>query len=321
MRIGAIGWASNQGLGTLTLEFDRHLKFSKLLLVPGKYRSFPERFPGARTGLSASNIDWLLEDIDVLLMFETPSDWSVISLAKKRGVKTVLIPMYECAPKKLPYCPDRILCPSDIDYDVFKTLDCDVRRLDIPVNRKMIPFRQRSRAKVFQFNGGHGGLIGRNGLTELLAAIPMCKSDARFIIYTQKALDFQHPNVEVRAGNYENYWDLWGDGDVFVFPHKFDGLSLPIQEALSSGMPVISTWMYPFSKWLPKDWCFVSDDEVKLRVFEREIQVAVVNPATIAAAIDRWYDKDITSESALADRLADKLDWKNLLTEYRKDLT
>lgn len=320
MKIGAIGWATNQGLGTLTLEFNNHLNFSKLLLVTNRYQSFPERFPGSRTGLTAENIDWLLDGIDVLLTFETPTEWSVFPMARKRGVKTVLIPMYECAPSPLPFLPDLIICPSALDYDTFKGLETKVIQLPIPVNRSKIPFRQRDRAKVFQFNGGHGGLIGRNGLAELLAAVPLLKSEAKIVINTQAHLNFVHPKVHVRVGNVEHYQDLWGAGDVFVFPHKFDGLSLPIQEALSNGMPVLSTEMYPFTEWLPKDWFIPADESIKLNVFRRDIDVAIVNPASIARAIDSWYDRDISAESLTADSIAKELDWKVLNHRYLEAL-
>lgn len=318
--IGAIGWATNQGLGTLTQMFSEHIGFEKLLLVKSPYKSFPERFPAARTELSSANIDWLLTGIRTLLMFETPTDWSIVAKAKKRGIKTVLIPMYECSPAKFSILPDLILCPSLLDFDVFRNEDCQVKYLPIPVDRKRIPFKHRKRAKVFQFNGGHGGLYARNGLTELLAAIPMLKSDAKVIINTQKQLDFVHPKCEIRVGNVKDYSDMWGEGDVFVFPHKFDGLSLPIQEALSNGMPVLSTRIYPFTKWLPNEWFFDYSDILSLKVFNRMIDVAVVAPEAIAAKIDEWYDRDLTKDSALADSLASKISWKELVQSYKKIL-
>ena len=46
---------------------------------------------------------------------------------------------------------------------------------------------------------------------------------------------------------------LFDVGDVFLFPDKFNGLSLPLQEAYASGMAVMSTGRYPASQWLPND--------------------------------------------------------------------
>lgn len=287
----------------------------------GKYKSFPQRFPKARTtrSIRQNDIDWLLDGIDILLTLETPIEWQIFKIARKRGVKTMLMPMYECEPAPLPAWPDLILCPSLLDFDIFKKEGkdkCKVLYLPVPVNRKRIPFRQRYRAKVFQHNAGHGGLIGRNGTTELLAAIPMLKSEAKVLIYTQKKIDFVHPKVEIRVGNFENYWDIWGDGDIFIFPHKFDGLSLPINEALASGMPVISTAIYPFTTWLPKEWMFEKFENMSLRVWDRYIDVAVVPPEIIASKIDNWYGRNIVQDSVWAGELAEDFSWKNIKPKY-----
>ena len=318
-RIGILGFASNSGLGTLSREFFVHLKPARTLLIPTRYQEFPERFPDARRGLSAENIDWLLAGIDVLLAFETPGEWDIFRLAQKRGVKTVLMPMYECMPSPLPFVPDLVLCPSKLDLRIFRDElrgKCEVDHLPVPVNRSRVGYAPRRHAMVFEHHAGHGGLLGRNGTYELLAAIPMLKTPAKIIIYSQRKLDFEHPKVEVRVGNFENYWDIWGHGDVFVFPHKFDGLSLPIQEALSSGMPVLSTAIEPFIGWLPHEWMIDAGERTQMRVFQRQVDVAVVDPAKVAEAIDGWYGRDIRSDSAQANRLAEALDWKRLKERY-----
>lgn len=322
MKISSILRADNSGLGTLSREFYDNLGFEKALLVDnGKYKSFPNRFPKARrvTKIKQADIDWLLTDVDVFLAFETPYNWDIFSLARKRNVKTVLMPMYECEPYPLPAFPDLILCPSKLDYRIFRSEvkgRSEVVYLPVPINRDRVRFKPRNEARIFQHNAGHGGLVGRNGTTELLAAIPMLKSDAKVLIYSQKKIDFVHPKVEVRVGNFENYWDLWGEGDVFVFPHKFDGLSLPIQEALSSGMPVLSTLIFPFTKWLPNDWFFPASEFMNLRVWDRFVEVAVIPPEEIAASIDAWYGKNILKQSEIANQLAEELSWKKLRPKY-----
>lgn len=322
-RLGLIARADNSGLGTLSREFYEHFRFTKVLVLDnGKYRSFPERFPGARVSkrIGSEEIEWLLDGIDILVTLETPYEWQIYNQARKRGVKTILVPMYECEPNPLPAVPTLVVCPSALDYRVFRPElrnKCLVKQLDIPVNRERVEYRIRKKALVFQHNAGHGGLLGRNGTTELLAAIPMCKSDAKFIIYSQKRLDFSHPNVEVRVGNYPEYWDLWGDGDMFVFPHKFDGLSLPIQEALSSGMPVLSTAIFPFTMMMPEKWMFTAHESMSLRAWDRYIDVAVIDPQDIADTIDQWYGKDIREESRLANSIAEKLSWKTLGDKWK----
>ena len=316
LRIGIIGFPHNSGLGTMTMEFCRYFPGTKALLIDnGRYKSFPDRFPGARLSqrFTKDDLDWLLCDIDLLVTFETPIEWRAFAMAAARGIKTVLIPMYECMPQRWPALPDLILCPSRLDYTIFHAEFnklCKVEYLQWPVNREKVPFNPRKTAKVFEHHAGHGGLVGRNGTAELLAAIPMLKSDAQIVIYSQREMHYTHPKLTLRVGNYANYWDIWGSGDVFVFPHKFDGLSLPVQEALSNGMPVLSTEIPPFIGWLPQDWFFGAAELLQAKVFDRMVDIALPDPAVIAAKIDAWYGTDISEASRVANKLAAAIDWE-----------
>ena len=40
---------------------------------------------------------------------------------------------------------------------------------------------------------------------------------------------------------------------MFVFPEKFNGLSLPLQEARAAGMLVLATDRFPMNTWLPRE--------------------------------------------------------------------
>lgn len=317
-KIAFIARADNSGLGTMSWEFANHIPFEKVLVIKnGVYQVFPERFPNARVAhkdkISTNDIDWLLDGVTHLLTIETPYDYLFWKKARDKGVKIVFIPMYECVADRLPIYPDLYICPSKLDFDVMPK---PKKLLSTPINRNRLPFKQRNKANVFLHNAGHGGITGRNGTSELLAAIPMIKEDVKVIINTQRPINYSHPKVEIRVGNFENYWDLWQEGDVFVFPHKFDGLSLPIQEALSVGMPVLSTAIYPFTTWLPQDWFILPEDVVKAKPALREIDYAIVTPKAIADKIDEWAGKDISKDSIQADTLARRLDWKELKDKY-----
>lgn len=320
MKLGGIFRCDNSGLGTLSWEFFNHLKFEKALVVKnGVYQAFPERFPGGRLvhkdRISREDIDWLTSGVEGILAFETPYDYGIFKAAEKKGIKTFLIPMYECYPERPTMQPSLHICPSALDFDVIRG---DKIYLPTPINRKRLKYRPRNVARTFIHNAGHGGISGRNGTGELLAAIPMIKSDVKIIINTQKKIEYHHPKVEIRVANYRNYWDLWNDGDVFVFPHKFDGLSLPIQEALSVGMPVLSTDMHPFNSWLPKEWMIPISEVIKARPALREIDYYIVRPEDIATKIDEMANKNISRESGVADSLAEKLSWDNLLPSYNQ---
>lgn len=319
MSLAGIFRCDNSGLGTLSWEFFKHLDFAKALIVKnGVYRAFPERFPGGRfvhkDRIKKEDIDWLTSGVTSLLAFETPYEYEIFRTAHRKGVQTFLIPMYECYLDRPTVQPSMHICPSALDFDV---VGGHKIHLPVPVNRKVLKYRPRQTAKVFLHNAGHGGISGRNGTGELLAAILMIKSDVKIIINTQKPINYSHPKVEIRVGNFLNYWDLWRDGDVFVFPHKFDGLSLPVQEALSVGMPVLSTDMYPFNTWLPKDWMIPTDEVIKAKPALREIDYHIVKPEAIANKIDEMANRSIVRDSGIANELASKISWDELLPKYK----
>lgn len=322
MKIGFIARGDNSGLGTLSWEFFNHLKPHKTLLVdPGNYKLFRERFPGAkqcpRGDMTMADMEWVLDGIDILLAIETPYRYTLFKMAKERGIKTVLIPMYECLPKHVPYEPDLYICPSELDYEFIgdkpKTL------IPCPINTTSLPYLHRKKAETFVFNNGHGGGGGRNGADVLFKAIDLVKSDARFIINSQVGLPhMERDNVEVVIGNYEEYFDIWGQGDVYVWPHKFDGLSLPVQEAVATGMPVLTTKFFPFTEWLPDEWLFEPSGVERKRIFHVDIDVYDVDPQVLADKIDEWYGKDISADSVKAFEIAQERSWENLLPNYLK---
>lgn len=326
MKIGFIARADNSGLGTMSWEFYNHLKPHKTLVVdPGNYTIFKERFPKntrfcPKRDMTASDIDWVLEDIDVLLMIETSYSWALMHMAKKKGVKMVLIPMYECLPPTMQVEPDLYICPSEIDMDF---IDDDKPKVLIPcpINTKKLKFKRRLQAETFVFHNGHGGAKNRNGAQEFLKAIELVKNkDVKFLIYSQLPLrQPKDPRVEVRIGNYENYYDIWQEGDVYVHPHKFDGLSLPIQEAIGVGMPVLCTRFYPFTEWLPESWMFPPVGKTRKRIFNITITVHEVDPAILAAKIDAWAMQSIKMDSWKAREIANNRSWKKLLPKYLKE--
>jgi len=324
-KIGIIARVDNGGLANLTYDFWKHIhQITKSLTILSSkpYQDllkYPEQiicegFP------TLEQIDEFLKDIDVVLAFETPYNWNIFSMAKERGIKTILIPNYEWTEENPPIHPDLYLCPSLLDRDIYKYYSTKSEYLPIPINRELFPFRLRTKAETFVFNNGHGGTNGRNGLEALLQAIPLVKSDVKFIIRSQVPIpEITDKRVDVRLGGIERK-DLFKEGDVFVSPRKFGALLLPTWEAISSGMPVLSTDIYPFNAILPKSWFFKPERIEKMQTapMNRVIDVAVINPETIAQKIDQYANKDITKESKKADEIAENISWENMRDKFIK---
>ncbi len=310
MRIGAIVLATEQGLGYLAKDFYENGIIQKVYIHPHSSRTnHREWYP--RESI-VDTTDQLIEECDVIIAFETFFDWKVIPKAREKGKKTVLIPMYECTPFPNPYQADLILNPSALDQKYYP----QGTEVTIPVTAN---FRLREKAQVFIHNAGNGGLGGRNGTKEVLEAMQFVKSPIDLIVRTQntallsglpsslKQSIEEDGRIEIRHGTFD---DIWSEGDVLIFPEKFNGLSLPLQEAFASGMLIMAGDRFPINTWLPKEPLIPvsSSHKEKLAV---EFDMAEFSPEVIAEKIDEWFNKDIKSYSLLGGEWGTKNNWKH----------
>lgn len=321
LKIGIIGRADNCGLGILTQEFYDHLKPEKIILLFNKkYKYYLDRFPEGeyinKKELSDNKIREFLTGLDLVLAFESPYNWNTFDIAREMGVKSVLIPMYEYLKEKSPK-PNLYICPSLLDHDVIKGVKVF---LNIPVNRERLPRRRPFRVKNILFNIGHGGRYERNSINEALTAFVKIKKDIKFVVNSQIPIKHHNSNLEVIQNDLVNYWDLYEKGDILLMPQKFNGLCLPVQEAMSCGLPVITTDMYPFNTYLPKELLIKPYKQDKLMVY-REIDRYYLSPEDIAKKINEvadWSPKQLSYYSDLMDKYAEKISWKNMLPKYLK---
>lgn len=271
-----------------------------------------------------------LDRIQVLLCFETPFDWDIIGYCRSRGIRTVLVPMYEWHLEKPPFQFDAYVNPSLLDQEYFPW----GTYLPIPVDP--LPWRLRTRAEHFVHNAGHVGSRCHKGTLEVLQAIPLTKADARFTIRCQ------HPDRLARLVAESGLKDdprvtfdtrpdltreeLFATGDVYLAPEKYNGLSLPLQEAFASGMPVMTTDRFPTNKWLPID----GPDGTQIMIPVKraglvraapghlEIVESVVTPEDVAERIDLWYGKDLTGLSEAGRKYAEENSWDVLRDPWLK---
>jgi len=300
---GSIVLATEQGLGYLAKDFYDNGIIDIVFVWPHSTRTNHYEWYENRV----SSVDELLEVCDTLIFFETAFDWTVIKKARERGVKTILMPMYECTPSPLPYHPDTIICPSKLDLDYYQ----EGREVVVPVSVK---WKQRDTARVFVHNAGNGGLGGRNGTKELLEAMKYVKSPIKLIVRSQTPIkEYNDLRIEYRIGTFD---DIWNEGDVFVFPEKFNGLSLPLQEAFASGMLVMCGKRYPMTEWLPNEPMIPVLKYTKESI-ARQFDCAQYDPVMIAKTIDEWYNYDITAFSLLGKTFNENNNWSVWKEKYK----
>lgn len=305
-KVGAVVLATAQGLGYLAKDFYDNGLINKVYIHEHTSRTNHREWYARQSIVSSPEV--LLEECDSIVFFEEVWDWKIIPKAREKGIKTILMVDYECTRNPLPYYPDVIWSPSLLDQKYYP----ESVFITVPVPNH-IKWKLRSKARLFVHNAGNGGLGGRNGTRELIEAFKYVKSDARLLIRSQIPLECNNPKIEVRIGTFD---DIWSEGDVFIFPEKFNGLSLPLQEAYASGMLVMCGDRFPMNTWLPKEPLIPVKEYRKLKMAV-ELDYAVINSLDIANKIDEWYDRDIKSFSLKGKEWGEKNSWKNLKETYK----
>jgi glycosyltransferase involved in cell wall biosynthesis len=311
-KLAIICRVDNGGLGTLSKYFVKHLKPDKIMSVISGLKAFPDRFPSAmivNNPPSDAECSEFLKDIDILLAWETPYNWNIFRMAKQKGIKTIMFIDYEWLAEPIPFMPDLLVNPSNW---YMENLPSNSVHIPCPVDREVHPFKLREKALTFLHIVGHGGSHGRNGTAEFLQAIPLVKSSCKFIIHSQVKIDtINDSRIEWRIGNYMDESCMFQDADVLVYPRKFAGLSLPLNEAMSHGLAIIMSDMNPQNQFLPKDLLIPVSETATIKIC-REIELGSISPQAIADKIDMIAGKDITEYSKYSDKWAESISWKTL---------
>lgn len=327
MRIGTVCFAIERGLGYLAKSFYDNGIITDVAVVlhgriPDQLDWYPEHVRIATRPFCNPETQAFIRKMDVMLFFETPFDWDFIKYAKKVGVKTVLMLMYECTPSLITpeNKPDLYLCPSLLDMEYFPNNSVFI---PVPVGE---PWILRTKAHTFVHNCGYIGLKGRSGTVELLKAVKYIQTpltlkirsqDTRLRGMVRAAGVEEDARIQVHVGTLP-YADLRTGCDVAVCPEKFNGLSLPLQEARASGMLVMASDRHPANTWLPPEPLIPVCGYRKQRVGRRflEFDEAQINSRQIASTMDAWYGQDITDYSVAGREWAKTMSWEVLKPKY-----
>lgn len=310
----------------------------------------------ARRSFDLKVVGPVIDQVHAMLFFETPFDWDVFRYCKDHGVKTILMPMYEWFPITPPALPDLFLCPSLLDLAYFKDnpkyQGTEVVFLPVPVNTDH--WKPRTRATKFLHNAGNVGHREHKGTRQLLEAAKLLKTPLELTVRAQDASALRRivegvfgrevaqggreelvldpvnpefgegkgPRLTIKYGQIAHA-DLWSGYDVYVAPEKFNGLSLPLQEACAAGMVVMTTNRYPMNTWLPSEPLIPVAGYTKARIGAGylEFDEATVSPETIAAKMDAWYGRDIRELSQRGYEWAQANSWTTLKQLYQEVLT
>lgn len=354
MKLGLIARADNSGLGTQTHEFYKHMHPAKTMVVNiSKYnnnKQYPERYPDGMHiyGFpSVRQVEDFLQGLDVVFIAEAAYNPWLYIRARELGIKTAVQYNYEFFDwfsGQTPM-PDLFIAPSTWhypevdafikDYNVRNKCDIWHTYLHCPVNRELLPLRHIPQARTFLHVAGRAAAHDRNGTMTVIDAAQYLKTPAQIKIHFQGEQGLAHQathqigeyiakiktdNIEIIQNEFENYQDIYTEGDVLLLPRRYGGNCLPMNEALSVGMPVIMTNISPNNDFLPENWLVPA---AKISQFTPRTTVGIyeADPRAIADIIDYMYnltERDFEHHTRMADGLADTISWQALKPKYER---
>lgn len=318
-RIGLVGYNCASGLGELNRQLAEYADLHAWLVKPhGKWSTLPPH-PDVETIVGTGDrrqLESFVRAVDVVLFCETPFYPELIGLCKQAGRRTVCVPMQEWMPQDAVGWPrdvDLFLCPTMQCYDAFQALVPCVH-FPWPVDLKRFPYKQRTTVDRFLFVNGHGGWGGRKGAQVLKDALALDPSLAPRVLLRSQAGD-TWPKGTTLLPRAESNADLYAEGDVLVSPHSVDGLGLEGMEAMTAGMPVVSTDGRPWDE-IPA-LARIPAKVVPKRV-KRLVDWYVPDPQALARTMAGLLGKDISRESTEARRWAEANAWPLKVEEFNR---
>ncbi len=277
MKIGCIGYANNSGLGNYISNFRKHLPFDSQFVIkhPDK-GTHPIDIPHTFGSITATE-DTLKEYLDVhspdvVVIIETPFNDAFFQILHDRGVKVVYVPMIDCRSVNVikPFFPyiDVILNHTKVGHNLYKDVaDGKAYYIPYPIDTEYFcPEKSNIRPYTFLHNQGVGGAGFRKATDQVFIAFRQAQfaSPGATLLVNSQPYEHTHSqllkdarNVTVKIQDYPEAIDIYRDARVYIAPSRREGLGLPVLEAMSCGLAVITTDAPPMNEWFEQDHLLV----------------------------------------------------------------
>lgn len=299
MGIGLVCRSDKSGLGAQSRRLARMLNPDKIMLIdstpfnnshqhPEWYINYQvEQVYGFPNDLQ---IRHFLSGIDTIVSCETFYNTRFTQIAKDMRVKTILIanpeffdwfkPNWVFIPR-----PDKIIVPSK-----WMKGKIDAEYLPTPIFEDEFEEARKTNLKRsgrnYLFINGKTAQHDRNGLESLYEALKLSIGEFTITIKSQNNIPFcLDKRVFYDIENPEENWKLYSGYDALILPRRYGGQSLPMSEALQSGLPVIMTDIEPNNHILPKKW-LVTADKTGSFMARTQIDIYSADPQELAVILD-----------------------------------
>ena len=205
-----------------------------------------------------------INKIDILF-FNEQRYWKPVFAAKKSGICIgCYIDYYTQLSVKAFGIYDFLVCNTQRHYKVFNWHpQCFYIPWGTNIERFKPKYEQKSKKLTFIMNLGWGGTydVDRKGFLLAIDAFKKVRGDCKLLIYSQveltKCLDIWKESVEndkridFISGTFDPF--PYPNGDVYVYPSRLDGIGLSLPEALSCGLPAITTDCAPMNEFVQSE--------------------------------------------------------------------
>lgn len=214
------------------------------------------------------DIKAFLKNLTHVFYVENAYNFNLVYWGQQMGIKMYCQVNYEfCENLDKPYLPepDKWLMPSHWKLDEMKTIFGEDRVMYLPPpidphelqTAREVNLSRKGKRKFLHIIGTPA-MADRNGTGDLLNAIQLTKGDFELVVRTQHPISMSSylddPRVSYTQENLEKNEDLYKDFDALLLPRRWGGLSLTMNEALLSGLPVLMTDISPNKEILPSEW-------------------------------------------------------------------
>jgi glycosyltransferase involved in cell wall biosynthesis len=338
--LGLVARMDQQGLAFQSLALARMLNPSRVLLIDSRafngsgVRQHPERFAAYDSMITNGfptddECHQFLDGLTHVLTCETPYNFELFAEAERRGIKTYLQQNHEFCDyltgSERPQ-PTKFLAPSPWKLDVmYKRFGDRVALLPPPTFPRdfasaRLANQGRTGRRRFLHVVGKPAAGDRNGTMLLMYAMQRSRADFELVVKSQVPLEpiIKDKRITWDSSAPDDQWRLYAGFDALIMPRRYGGLCLPMNEALSSGLPVIMSNTSPNDTILSADWLVPGSfnggftSRVPIPYFN-------VNIALLARKLDEWAtmpDEVLDQQKARALELSKQFDPEVLRPQY-----
>lgn len=312
VKLTIIARMDDSGLGHQTRDLVRALKPDKVVAIDfhfyNKFRQHREWYEDYDTTyingfIADSQAEEIIRESDIVLTAETFYNNRFIDIAIAQGKMTVNQINYEffepLANRSL-NLPTKILMPSYWHLEEMRKITAVGKVEYLPPPTFVEDYDEirkenyaRTGKKRFLHVAGKMAAHDRAGTRDLLEALQHSNSDFELVIKVQSGEQLQTSDHRVTLDYSfpDDERELYRGFDAMIQPRRYAGLNLPMNEALSSGLPVIMTDISPNNQVLPKAWLVASAQRSSFMA-RTYIEVYSAYPQLLASKIDEFVGKN-----------------------------